>query len=125
MEPTWQHTTVLLNEAVLALVTKPDGKARILDPPGFRHRLRVLVEGHQPAGRGQPGQDRAGVSAAPEGRIHVSAGRRPGLREEGFHRFLQQDGGMGPWLFHCAPQNEKSWKTSGIWPCVASASFAS
>ena len=24
MEPTWKHTTVLLNEAVEALVTKPD-----------------------------------------------------------------------------------------------------
>ena len=65
------------------------------------------------------------MAAASEGRIHVGARAVRAGREEGIHRFVQQDGRVGPWLFHGAPQNEKSWNTSGISPWVASASLAS
>src|SRR5579862_516083 len=98
-----------------------DGKTRILDARCFGHRFRVLVERDEVALRRQPCQDFPAVAAAPEGRVDVRAGAVRSVGKEGFHRFFQQDGRMGPRLLHFGPQNEKSWNTSGICPWVASA----
>ena len=51
------------------------GQARVADLGRRGHRLRVLVEGHQPAGRRQPLQDRPRMAAAAEGAVHVDAVR--------------------------------------------------
>ncbi|TWO72128.1 16S rRNA (cytosine(1402)-N(4))-methyltransferase RsmH [Caenimonas sedimenti] len=50
MEPTWQHTTVLLNEAVTALLTKPD--ATYVDATfGRGGHSRLILSRLAPAGR--------------------------------------------------------------------------
>ena len=100
-------------------------KTRILDARCLGHRFRVLVERDQPALRSRARKDRRELPAAPEGRVHVGAAAPalPGRRAStaSFNKTVVWVHG----LFHCAPQNEKSWNTSGISPWVASASLAS
>ncbi len=61
-------------------------------------RLRVAVDAEQPSVRLQRLEDRLGVSAKPDGRVHVAAARTHGQCLDGFgehHRLVTRTVGGG------------------------------
>jgi hypothetical protein len=72
-----------------------DGEAGIADGVlalgGGGHRLRVLVEGDQPALRAQAREQQARMAAAAEGAVDIGA---VGIGEGSLHRLVQQHGGV-------------------------------
>ncbi len=84
MDSTWQHTTVLLNEAVAALLTKPD--ATYVDATfGRGGHSRLILSRLSPAGR-LIAFDKDPEAIAEAGRI---ADPRFSIRHEGFRRLAE------------------------------------